>query len=181
MPESRWVHGFKSFPAILCALIMLQLTTIAGAAEAAEPLPAPEGPIVLTVSGAIGVTNSPDGASFDRQMLTGLGETNINTTTPWTDGVQEFSGVLARTVLERVAAEGTSVRATAYNEYAVEIPLSDFMNHNVLLALEMTGEEMQVSDKGPIWIIYPRDDDPVLQNTLLHERWVWQLKSLTVK
>lgn len=154
---------------------------IAKAAEAAEPLPVPEGPVILTVSGAIAVTNSPEGATFDRQMLADLGRTELVTTTPWTDGVQQFHGVLGRNVLDRVGANGTSVMASALNDYTVEVPISDFRNYDVLLATEMNGEEMQVSDKGPIWIIYPRDQDPVLQNTLLHERWVWQLKALKVQ
>jgi hypothetical protein len=165
----------------LVLLAIAFLPVAAAAAEAAEPLPIPSGPVILTVTGNVGVTNNEGGASFDRQMLLDLGTTTISTSTPWTDGVQTFSGVLVRTVLERVDAQGSVVEATALNEYVVNIPFADFRDHNVLLAMEMNGEEMHVSDKGPIWIVYPWDDVPVLQNTLLHERWVWQLKALKVQ
>jgi len=149
---------------------------------AAEPLAAPEGPVILVVSGNIEVTNTEEGeAAFDRLMLSELGLTEIRTTTPWTDGVQVFSGVLARAVLERLGAEGTTVMASALNDYTVEVPMEDFQNFDVLLATHMGGEEMRVSDKGPIWIVYPRDDHPQLQDRRLHDRWVWQLKALRVQ
>ena len=150
-------------------------------ARAADPLPAPQGPVILLVSGNVGVTNTPEGAAFDREMLIALGQTEMRTTTPWTDGVQVFEGVLARAVIERVEAQGTTVKAAALNDYTVEVPMDDFLNYDVLLATQMNGEEMHVSDKGPIWIVYPRDDVPELQNRELHERWVWQLKSLQVQ
>jgi hypothetical protein len=152
-----------------------------GAASAADPLAAPTGPVILTVSGNIEVTNSDAGAAFDREMLAELGVTEITTSTPWTDGVPVFSGVLARTILERVGAEGTTVNATALNDYTVGIPMEELLNYDVLLATEMNGEEMKVSDKGPVWIVYPRDSEPDLQDRRLHDRWVWQLKALAVE
>lgn len=148
---------------------------------AQEPLPEPTGRVILVVSGNIAVTNSDEGAAFDREMLYALGLTEIATSTPWTDGVPTFKGVLARTVLERVGAEGTTVLASALNDYTVPVPIADFMDYDVLLATEMNGQEMQVSDKGPVWIVYPRDQNPGLQNRELHDRWVWQLKSLKVQ
>ena len=150
-------------------------------AQSADPLPAPEGPVILTVAGNVGVTNGDSGAAFDRQMFNDVGTTELRTSTPWLDGVQVFKGVLAKTLFERVAAQGTTVVATALNDYKVSIPMEDFLNYDVLLATEMNGEEMKVSDKGPIWIVYPRDDHPELQERRVSERWVWQLKALEVQ
>ncbi|WEK06556.1 MAG: molybdopterin-dependent oxidoreductase [Candidatus Devosia phytovorans] len=163
------------------AVTVAGLALSLAAANGAEPLPAPEGPVILLVSGDVGVTNTPEGAAFDRQMLTELGMSEIHTSTPWTDGVQVFEGVLARTLFERVGGEGALVKAAALNDYTVEIPMDDFLNYDVLLAIQVNGEEMRVSDKGPIWIIYPRDDFSELQNRELNDRWVWQLKSLEVQ
>lgn len=92
-----------------------------------------------------------------------------------------FKGVLARTALERVGAKGSVVMASALNDYTVEIPIEDFLNYDVLLATEMNGEEMLVRDKGPIWIVYPRDDFPELQLETINARWVWQLTELEVR
>ena len=45
----------------------------------------------------------------------------------------------------------------------------------------MDGEELRVRDKGPLWIVYPRDDFPELDNRLIRSRWVWQVKELMVR
>jgi hypothetical protein len=151
------------------------------AAWAAEPLATPKGPVLLSVSGNIEVTNVDDTAAFDREMLKELGVVEVKTSTPWTDGTPVFTGVLARTLLERLGASGSVVLASALNDYTVEIPIEDFLEHDVLLATEMDGKELLVSDKGPVWIIYPRDSDEQLRDRSLHDRWVWQLKSLQVQ
>lgn len=176
----HWARaGVCGFLALSSVFVALQVPALG---QEAEPLAAPQGPVILTVSGTIGVSNTEDGtAAFDREMLYALGLTEISTTTPWTDGVQTFSGVLARDVFARVKAEGATVMASALNDYTVEVPMDDFQAYDVLLATEMNGEEMRVSDKGPIWIVYPRDNEPALQDRRLHDRWVWQLKALHVQ
>ncbi len=183
MFSSGWVSGLVRgrVSVAATALTAMTMALVLPAAWAAEPLPAPEGPVILLVSGNIAVINTDEGAAFDREMLQALGLTEIETSTPWTDGVPAFSGVLARTVLERVGAEGSTVMASALNDYTVEVPMEDFQNFDVLLATTMDGEEMKVSDKGPIWIVYPRDQHPELQDRRLHDRWVWQLKALRVQ
>jgi hypothetical protein len=159
-------------------LIALLSWTIA---HALEPLPAPKGPVILVVSGNIEVTNSPQGALFDREMLYSLGKSVVETTTSWTDGEQRFEGVLARAVMERVGASGTTLIATALNDFVAPVPMAEINKYDVLLATEMNGKQMEVSDKGPIWIVYPRNDHPELLDTKFNDRWVWQLRELRVE
>ncbi len=35
-------------------------------------------------------------------------------------------------------------------------------------------------DKGPLWLVYPRDNDAVLQDAKYDHRWAWQLSQLLV-
>jgi hypothetical protein len=176
----EWTSGLR-FPAFGGALVLVAVLAGGSPALAQEPLAPPEGSVILTVGGNVAVTNAEGGAQFDRAMFDAIGTSEITTTTPWTDGPQVFSGVLGRDLFERLGAEGATVTATALNDYTVEIPMEDFANYDVLLATEMNGETMQVSDKGPIWIVYPRDGEPALQDRRLHDRWVWQLKALNVE
>src|SRR5690606_37857780 len=113
---------------------VLLVAVLSFPASAADPLPLPTGPIVLTISGKIEVTNSDLGAQFDRQMLDELGRIEVRTTTAWTDGIQLFEGTLLRDVLERVGASGTMITATAHNDYSVPIPVEDAMIYDVILA-----------------------------------------------
>ena len=159
----------------------LLLALFCAPAWALDPLPAPQGPVILLVSGNIEITNSPEGAQFDREMLYALGLTQVRTTTSWTDGPQLFEGVLARRVLERVGAAGTTVIATALNDFVAPVPMDEIQRYDVLLAASVNGQQMEVSDKGPLWIVYPRDDNPELLDTAFNDRWVWQLRKLHVQ
>ncbi len=155
------------------------LTSTASRADA--PLPAPAGEIILTVSGKITRTNGDNSAKFDRAMLEALGQSDLAVTTPWTDGVQQFRGVLGNLVLDAVGAEGDMITAQAINDYQIKIPVSDLRNFPVLFALQQNGKYMRVRDKGPIWIVYPRQTYPELDTDLITDRWVWQLKALIIE
>jgi hypothetical protein len=137
--------------------------------------------VVLTVTGAIGLTNAPGRADFDLDMLERLGLGRLTTWTPWTEGEVEFEGVWARRLMEAVRANGTQVDALALNDYEQTIPLEDFDKYDVLLATRVNGQLMRVRDKGPIWIVYPWSEHPELDDFATREKSVWQLSALHVR
>ena len=154
---------------------------VAGGARA-DSLPQPAGPVILRVTGRIRDTNAEGGvARFDRAMLEALGTRKLTTSSAWTSGPTEFEGPLASAVLDAVGADGTAVHAAALNDYAVTIPIDELRRYPVLLALKMNGQYLKVMDKGPIWIVYPRDQYRELQDSLTDKRWVWQLHELQVQ
>lgn len=169
------------------ALLVIGILVLAGqGSHAAEPLPAPRGEVLLTLGGAIGRGNAQDAAGrlearLDRAMLEQLGLTEVNTTTPWHSGTMRFEGVLLRAVLGLVGARGTSLLATAHNEYSATLPASDAAGYNVILAMKLNGETMTLRDKGPLFIIYPFDSDKTLQNDMTYIRSVWQLRHIDVR
>lgn len=177
--SSNWVKRTYLAPLLLLAILLTN--TNSTSAPALESLAQPTGRVILTVSGAIERTNMDGQADFDRAMLERLGTTDLATSTSWTDGVPEFKGVLVRDVLRAVGAHGTVVTATALNDYSLEIPIADFDNYQVLFALEMNGTELTARDKGPIWIVYPRDDHSELQDGIFDLKWVWQLAKIEIK
>ncbi len=153
----------------------------AGTAGAEDGLGAPSGPVILTVSGNIATTNVDGQARFDRAMLQALQPAMVQTATPWTDGHPIFAGILMRDILSAVGAKGESLTAIALDEYRYTIPLTDFERYPVLLAMEMNGEPMSSRDKGPMWIVYPRDDFPELDNEETDYRMVWQVRELVIE
>lgn len=148
---------------------------------AAAPLPPPSGEVVLTVGGEVGLTNVADEAHLDADMLAALPRERLTTHTSVTDGPQTFEGFLARDLLDALHAEGERVTAMALNDYLAEIPVADFERYDVLLADTMNGEHLTRRDKGPLWIVYPRDDHAELQDIRYDYRWVWQLYRLEVE
>lgn len=147
---------------------------------AAAELAAPEGRVLLTVSGAITNTNDGDVAAFDRAMLEAMNPVTIETTTIWTDGLQSFTGVPLATLMETVGAEAESLSATAINDYAVEIPSADWVEDGPIVAYLNNGEPMSVRDKGPLWVIYPYDSNADYQTEVIYSRSIWQLDRVTV-
>jgi len=141
----------------------------------------PNGKTILRIIGNISNTNSDGAAEFDREMLEALAMKTITTVAPWTDGVTVFEGPLVSDVLEAVGAEGGHVQAIALNDYAVKIPISDFSEHGVILAMTMNGERLRIRTKGPLWVIYPWSDKAELQNEVMHGRSIGQLKELLVE
>ena len=148
--------------------------------EPAAALEAPTGQAVLTISGQIYATNADDRAVFDMEMLRQLGAESLTTHTPWTVGPQEFVGVPMRVLLEAVGADGDVLIARALNDYHAEIPITDFYDFPVLLAYSNNGSPMSVRDKGPLWIVYPWDDEPEQGDPENRHKWVWQLNVIEV-
>lgn len=174
--EKFWSSG-RSVRMLLIAFAAC-VASLANAQENA--LPEPEGKPILTIEGEIAVTNSDDTAVFDRTMLEALGLETIETTTPWYDGAVTFEGVPMRSILERVGADGEEVVARALNDYSTVIPASDFYDHGVILALKRDGEYMEISDKGPLFIVYPYDAEG-LHSQQYYARSAWQVARLIVR
>ena len=148
---------------------------------AEDRLPAPTGPVILTIDGAIRITTDGTEAALDREMLTGLGMQSLTTTNPFVKGVQTYEGVLLSKVLDLVGARGDAIAATALDGYSVDIPVADVRSYPILLALKWNGEFMRVRDKGPLWVIYPIDQNSELNTEAHASRSIWQLTRLTLK
>ncbi|MDN6180079.1 MAG: molybdopterin-dependent oxidoreductase [Halomonas subglaciescola] len=119
-------------------------------------------------------------ANLNREALYALPPAELVTSTVVTDGQHTFSGFLMRDLLEQVESQGNFVTAVALNDYAVDIPVSDFYHFDVIVAYSMDGKLLNRSGKGPLWIVYPRDDHEELQDIRYDYRWVWQLYQLDV-
>jgi hypothetical protein len=166
---------FTRFVVMVCMLSAVGLNALAGS------LPQPSGPVILTVEGELSNTNGDGVARFDREMLEDLSLHLTRTDTPWTEGTIRFEGPLGRRVLDLVGAKGETLVVTALNDYSAEVPLADFYTYDVILALKMDDQYIRIRDKGPIFIIYPFADNPALRTEVIHNRSVWQLKSIRIK
>jgi hypothetical protein len=118
---------------------------------------------------------------YDMEALEALGLSTFSTTTTWTDGDVLFEGVKLSTLLDDVKLEGSTLHVIAVNDYAVDIPRSDASDYPVMIATRMNGERMSLRDKGPLWIVYPRNDFPELMDEAHNFKWVWQLGSIEVR
>lgn len=150
----------------------------ASRAWALEP---PTGKIVLSVTGKLQHRNEGDAAAFDLPMLERLPQTSFMTRTPWYPEPRKFTGVLLRDLLVAVGAQGSLLKASALNDYRVELPREDVVDNGALLAYLLDDKPMAVRDKGPLLVIYPFDGKPELRTAVHYGRAIWQLRSLEVQ
>ena len=118
------------------------------------------------------------------QQLAALPQHSLRTATQWTDGVRQFQGPLVTDVLQAAGVRLSGdmvVQAEALNDYVVDVPASDFLRWPVILAFAMDGQVLSRRDKGPWWIVYPRDSDAALQDAKFDPRWAWQLRQLRIR
>lgn len=150
--------------------IITGLTGTGSSARAAD--------VVLTLSNTtIGGRYGEIG--FSREDLEGLPWSSVVTGNEFIDGVSEFRGPLAHGVVSLIGHAGARrARLIAASDFFVEIEISELEKYGVILALERDGIALSPRDQGPIWLIYPTDDYPELQDSLYTDRLVWQLRTI---
>jgi len=168
-------HNLRRKIGVLC--VMAGMFT----GPAAWALDAPKGPVVLQVSGLIEAHNQSKVAALDMKALQALPQKSFTTQTPWDQKPVTFSGPLLRDVLQLVKSKGQHIRAVALNDYRVKLPVSDALEHDVVVAVQMNGQAIPVRTKGPLFVVYPFDSKKELQHKTYYERSIWQLKAIEVE
>ncbi len=159
----------------------LSLTGLMGFGVEAQPLPKPQGPVLLTVSGKISQRNAGEFAEFDAAMLDSMPRSTMTTASPSHDKAITFSGPSLKAILEKVKAQGSRFRLKAADRYEMDIPVKDIALFDPLIARRIDGREMRVRDRGPLLLMYPFDSHPELQNNIYYARAVWQLQHIVVE
>jgi len=118
--------------------------------------------------------------SLSLQDLRDIAVQDIVTSTIWTEGVHEFSGVPLHALLQHLDVTGSTIQAVALNDYAVSIPLSDAQIGGPIVAFAIDGQPIPRREKGPLWIIYPFDQSPEFRTETIYSRSIWQLNRLNI-
>jgi len=106
-------------------------------------------------------------------------QTTIRTGNDFVDGVAAFRGPAAMDVIDLIGRAGADhVRMTALNEFSVTIAIAELEKYGAILALEMNGRPLTRRDRGPIWLIYPMDFYPELNDPAYNSRLIWQLEAI---
>lgn len=164
-----------ALPALALPALALAATMVAAVSNGE-----PADPVVLTVTGEIGQQEGEGQATFDMQMLRAMPQSEIVTSTIWTDGTQVFRGVSLQDFLSEIDARGETVRISAINDYTVDVPVSDATEGAPIIAYELNGAPMAVRDKGPLWLIYPYDADESYRSEVIYARSIWQIDRIEV-
>lgn len=135
---------------------------------------------VLTVAPGLG-NQAAVPVDLDRAALQSLPHHTIAMSTPWTEGVSRFEGVLLRDLFRHLGIEGRKSTFVALNDYTIQAPAADIENYDVLLAYKRDGDYVPVCDKGPLWVSYPLDQHTELNSEETHSKMIWQVRRVVVE
>ncbi len=121
------------------------------------------------------VTSKGSEIELSFEDLEALDQTAYSTANDYVDGETEFSGPLVRDLVAMMGGEPAEILFTAINDYAITIPVSDFVEYDVILAIYQDGQKLSRRAKGPIWVIYPTSQFEALQDRVHNDRLIWQL------
>lgn len=146
-----------------------------------DAIPVPTEKVILTLSGAITLTNADDTLIFDISTLEKLGLVQYTVTDPWLNTKVTYSGILLSDLLDvaKVSASAKIIQVIALNDYAADIPIDDVRKQPILLATQADGEYMTVENNGPTRIIFPYDNYADL--TAARNMSVWNIERIIIE
>nr|WP_319390265.1 molybdopterin-dependent oxidoreductase [uncultured Cohaesibacter sp.] len=147
----------------------------------ADELSWPQRDVILTITGKLDNHNANGAVLLDRPMIEKIGLRELHTRTIYSSTPHLWRGVLMRDLLDYVGSKGELVEFRALDGYSVTIPIKDFYDHDVLLALRQNGKDLSIRRRGPTRLIYPRDLDASLLDPKYAARSVWQIEKMIVK
>ena len=124
------------------------------------------------------VSNGSESITMDSSALNALPNVFFETSTIWTDGVISFSGPSLHSIIEQVGITDGELTLTAINNYVISVPVDEITETAPIVATLMNGAPLTRREKGPYWLVYPYDSDPMFQSEIVYGRSIWQLVSI---
>ncbi|OON59457.1 molybdopterin-dependent oxidoreductase [Massilia sp. KIM] len=186
----------------------LGAAALAGAAPvfgAPAAAPAPQGPSLLTITGAIGRSNrgALDPAldqmmhkqklaftrayAMDFGMLAALPARSIRPTLEYDGKAHALRGPLLTDVLAQAGArpgESAKVVLRAVDGYAAALDMRQLRAWNMIVATHLDGKPMPLGGLGPLWAVYDADRVPDMAARAVNERFgacPWALYHIEVQ
>lgn len=155
--------------------------SFAAGAFAETPLPPLVAEPLLTITGLDDSRFADGTLLLDGGRLAAIDTTRLTTTTPWTEGPHEFTGVRLAALTDFLGLADGVLVAQALNDYSVEIPVSEAAPDGPIIAYAIDGQPMPVRSRGPLWVIYPFDQNPEYRSEVTYTRSIWQMNRLEVR
>lgn len=131
---------------------------------------------VLAGAPALELVRQTESVELSLDDLAAMPQVTVATENEFTDGKVAYRGPLVRDLLARLQLDRLdSVRFVAANDYYVDIPTQDFLDYDVILAMEADGERLSRREKGPLWLMYPISDHAELESPIYLRRLIWQV------
>jgi hypothetical protein len=145
-----------------------------------QAVPAPAGKPLLTLTGRVSALNRGGTIALDRTVIERLSVVKVRVYEPWVKQDVDFRGVWLQDLLTvaGAAADASTVRITALDDYTVDIATADVRAGGILLATSAgDGAELPIDKGGPTRIIFVAGTKAGANA----DQWIWSLKSIDVR
>ncbi len=139
-----------------------------GSAPAVDP-PGPNDP-VLTIKGADGKQ-----VQLTSSQLQAMDSQTITIEEPFVKTQETFTGVPMSALLALASIPSTAtVNTVALNDYAYAAPASQFTDSQALIAYQVDGKDIPLTEGGPVRIVFPTGSSQF--GNL--DAWNWSLETI---
>ncbi len=141
------------------------------------------GPLTLEIGGNLSHPADPRNPvyHFDEAALLALPVASSETSTNWTPR-RTWQGPRLEDVLARAGAHGSAIKVYAYDDYREEIPMALITRYHPILAYSGDGKRLDLTNFGPLFIVFPRDQYPgELSGVTSQRRFVFHVRRIDVK
>ena len=163
-------------------LMTVLLVGVVALGAMAKDAPQPAGDVLLSVTGAIALTNGDGAFAMDDAMLRALPQVEYFVVDPWM-GDNTYGGVLLSTLLEYVGfplgAEQVVLVASDEKEFPIKV--ADALAYPILLVMDDADGALLESLGGPIKAAYPYSAYPEVENLYPPEQWAWWVVEIRVE
>lgn len=163
-----------------CVLRLAAAVLVAGLVSAPCTVRAESG-AVLEILLSDGAGKDARHIALDIDALHALPRSAFRTATIWTAGRERFEGVRLHDLLTHLGVAGGDMLLIGQNGYQAEFPVDEVRPDGALLAFARNGVPMTTRDKGPLWLVFPYDDDARFRTELHYARSVWQLDRIEIE
>ncbi|MEV6493892.1 molybdopterin-dependent oxidoreductase [Actinoplanes sp. NPDC051633] len=171
--------GRDDGPAAPAAQAKAATVISAASITAGQAVPVPSGKAALTLGGKITRGNRKGALLLDVATIEKIGVKQIGVYEPWVKQNLDFRGVWLSDLLAvaGVAPGATKLHVVAHDDYAVDIPLADVKEGDIMLATRSgDGAALPLDNGGPTRVIYA-DGVSAGANP---DQWIWSLKTIDV-
>lgn len=160
--------------------------------------PAAQGPVILTLSGAIENWNrgplDPKLEGFfkhhdikferalemSRDEMSGLPSVRLSLRLPGEAKPATYDGVYLRDVLLKAGAKPKKISMKALDGYTVELTAEQIAAQKWVLALARGGKPLGIGGRGPVWLVHkPGKGDQASEEE--EQKWIWSLFYILVE
>ncbi|MEA3338679.1 MAG: hypothetical protein U9R15_01810, partial [Chloroflexota bacterium] len=142
-----------------------------------EGLPAPEGDVILKVTGEIAEANVDDACQFDAALIEQYA-VDQTIDDPWMGDGLEYRGLLLSDIWDLCGGsdDATAAVMVANDGMTINIAKEDLDAWPIMVAYQVDGENLVDEMGGPVKLVYPADAG----ETYNDDQWMWWLAEIQI-